>query len=285
MSFISKNSVFIGEIAEFLKRDFKGNPESSISKVGVLDDNLADSLKFSNDVKDFSIQGVVIGSAELSCENIIISDSPRLDFCKAVAYLLDCGKFEFVYPRTSISSSAVVSDTAVIESGVVIGDNTFVGHNVVIHSGTVIGSNTIIRDNTVIGAEGFGFEKDIDGSWIRFTHLGGVQIGDNVEIGALNSVCKGSIGNTVISNGTKTDNLVHIAHNCFIGKDCIITAAAELSGGVTLGNNVWIGPNSSLMQKITVGDSAIVGLGSVVTKSVESCHTVAGVPAKIIRRG
>ena len=109
------------------------------------------------------------------------------------------------------------------------------------------------------------------------------MIGDYVEIGALNSIARGTLSDTVIESGVKTDNLVHIAHNCHIGSGCLLTACAELSGGVHLGENVWIGPNSSFKQKVIIGSGSLIGLGAVVTKNVEKNCVVAGHPAKKLR--
>ncbi|KPM84278.1 UDP-3-O-(3-hydroxymyristoyl)glucosamine N-acyltransferase [Pseudoalteromonas lipolytica] len=271
-------------LAEALGLQLKGSKTQLLLTVGSLSNENSSVLKFTNKQQEKYLNGIVIGDKDNNAESLIISDNPRLDFCRALQYLVDVSILVNDSIESSIHQTAIIADSAVIESGVNIGKNSVVEHNVTIHKGSVIGENTIIRSNTVIGAQGFGFEKNADGSWIRFPHLGRVIIGSNVEIGALNSVCVGALENTVISNGVKTDNLVHIAHNCQIGENSILTACTELSGGVTLGEGVWMGPNSSTMQKITIGDFAVVGLGSVVTKNVETGHTVAGVPAKVIRR-
>ena len=108
-------------------------------------------------------------------------------------------------------------------------------------------------------------------------------IGDNVEIGALNSSARGTLSDTVIQDHVKTDNLVHIAHNCSVGASCLIAACAELSGGVVLAEKVWVGPNSTFLQKVKVGTNSFVGLGSVVTKDIPNNVMVAGSPARRIR--
>ncbi|QLJ07983.1 UDP-3-O-(3-hydroxymyristoyl)glucosamine N-acyltransferase [Pseudoalteromonas sp. JSTW] len=272
------------ELAEALGLQLKGSKSQLLLTVGSLSNESSSVLKFSTKNQDKYLNGIVIGDIDNNAESLIISDNPRLDFCRALQYLVDVSILVNDSGKSCIHQTAIIADSAIIEPGVNIGKNTVIEHNVTIHKGSVIGDNTIIRSNTVIGAQGFGFEKNADGSWIRFPHLGRVIIGSNVEIGALNSVCVGALDNTIVSDGVKTDNLVHIAHNCQIGKNSILTACTELSGGVTLGEGVWMGPNSSTMQKITIGDFAVVGLGSVVTKNVESGHTVAGVPAKVIRR-
>ncbi|EPI3548281.1 UDP-3-O-(3-hydroxymyristoyl)glucosamine N-acyltransferase [Vibrio vulnificus] len=273
------------ELANALELDFYGDSEQLIRTVGSLENIESNVLKFANKPKENVLKGIVIGLDGVEAETVLLSKNPRLDFCRALQFLIDSEVLVRKNIITSIDNSAIIANSAVIEDGVSIGERTIIEHNVTIHQGTVIGSNTIIRANSVIGAQGFGFEKSDEGIWYRFPHLGRVIIGNNVEIGALNSVCIGALDNTVINDGVKTDNLVHIAHNCQIGKNSILTACTELSGGVFLGEGVWMGPNSSTMQKVSIGDSAVVGLGSVVTKNVEAGNTVAGAPAKVIKRG
>jgi UDP-3-O-[3-hydroxymyristoyl] glucosamine N-acyltransferase len=173
----------------------------------------------------------------------------------------------------------------VIERGCNIGESVIIEHNVVIHSGTSIGANTRIRANTSLGGDGFGFDRDEYGEKIyRFQHLGGLIIGCNVEIGSNNCIAKGTLSNTIIEDNVKTDNLVHIAHNCHIKKGVIITACSELSGGVVVGENAWLGPNSSIIQKVSIGKGAFVGIGAVVTKPIEENYLYAGNPAKKIKK-
>ncbi|HOR79006.1 MAG TPA: hypothetical protein PLG04_09505 [Anaerolineaceae bacterium] len=160
------------------------------------------------------------------------------------------------------------------------------GSNVRIHAGaairsfTEVGDNTIIRENAVIGSEGFGFERDTDGTPIRLPHLGGVQIGRDVEIGVFTAVCAGTIDPTVIEDDVKVDNLVHIAHNCVVEKGAMVIACAELSGSARVGQRSWVGPNASVIESRRIGEGATVGIGAVVIKDVEPGATVAGNPAK-----
>ncbi|TMP36649.1 UDP-3-O-(3-hydroxymyristoyl)glucosamine N-acyltransferase [Pseudoalteromonas rubra] len=277
--------ISVSEMAQALGLSFEGAGEQLVKTIGSLANTQSRVLKFANKPQEGQLNGIIIGLDGTEAESLIISENPRLDFCRALQFLIDSGTLVKSVISSEIDKSAVIADSAVIEDGVSIGKGTIIEHNVTIHQGSVIGDNSIIRANSVIGAQGFGFEKSDDGSWVRFPHLGRVIIGNNVEIGALNSVCVGALDNTVIHDGVKTDNLVHIAHNCQIGKNSILTACTELSGGVVLGEGVWMGPNSSTMQKVKIDDSAVVGLGSVVTKDVESGNIVAGVPAKVIRRG
>ena len=217
------------------------------------------------------------------CNGYIVGPNPRLTFIKALGWLeRNCGFSTWNFD-SEIHPTVKIGNNVVIEPGCKIGAGCVIEHNVVIHAGTRVGVNSRIRSCSSIGGDGFGFERDEDGDPIRFPHLGGVVIGNDVEIGALNSIARGTLADTVIGDSVKTDNLVHVAHNCRIGPQCLITACAELSGGVELSESVWVGPNSSFLQKVHVGAGAIIGLGAVITKDVAPNSVVAGNPAKKIR--
>ncbi|MEX0447499.1 DapH/DapD/GlmU-related protein [Xenorhabdus sp. SGI246] len=213
----------------------------------------------------------------------IISKNPRLDFIRILSFLEKKIGFNHFSFKSKISPTVSIGHNSIIEDGCIIHDNVQIEHNVVIHSGTIIGANSRIRANSSIGGDGFGFERTQNGIPIRFPHLGGVIVGENVEIGSNTCIAKGTLSNTVIEDHVKIDNLVHIAHNCRIGKGTFITACAEISGGVTVGNNSWIGPNASIIQKKNIGDNALIGIGAVLTKDVPESTVFAGNPAKKIR--
>ncbi len=185
-----------------------------------------------------------------------------------------------IAPDAVIGRDVVIGEFCVIGPGARIGDGTELRHHVVIGPRVQVGSRCLIKSNTVIGEEGFGIDRDEQGNNVRIPHLGSVIIGNEVELGALNTVCSGTIDPTVVGNFVKTDDHVHIAHNCRIGDNCIITACAELSGSVTLGRDVWLGPNCSIMNGVTIGERTFVGLGSVVLKNCEPNGVYAGVPAE-----
>ena len=278
------HEITCGNLADILDLKILGNQDQIIKKIGNLEHSGSNVLKFSKHKTNTKIEGILIGPNECEAESLIVSNNPRLDFCLALTNLIDSGTLVLVDHPPKIHESARIADSAIIHSGVCIGKDSIIEDNVVIHHGTIIGDNSIIRSNSVIGAQGFGFEKNQKDRWIRFPHLASVKIGNNVELGALNSVCVGALEDTIIYDGVKTDNLVHIAHNCTIGENTILTACTELSGSVSIGKNVWMGPNSSVMQKIVINDDVTVGLGSVVIRDIEKGHTVAGVPARIIKK-
>jgi UDP-3-O-[3-hydroxymyristoyl] glucosamine N-acyltransferase len=185
---------------------------------------------------------------------------------------------------------------AKIADGVRIGPFTVIGPDVVIGAGSRIGSNcriehaeigrsVSIANNVVIGGVGFGYEDDPETKEVvLFPHIGGVLIGDRVDIGNNTCVDRGSIGDTIIGDDSKIDNLVHIAHNVRMGRRCKVIALAIVGGSVVLLDDVWIAPAAAIRDWRTIGKGAIVGLGAVVTKNVADGDVMVGNPAKPIKR-
>lgn len=223
-------------------------------------------------------------------ETAILVANPRLAFARILAEFFQEPPSEKIAQtarigrNVRIGAHVTIGDFCVIGDNVVIGDYTELRHHVVIGRNVTIGKSCLIKSHSVIGEEGFGIEKDEDGMNIRVPHLGGVSIGDHVEIGALNTVCSGTVEPTSVADFVKTDDHVHIAHNCHLGMNSILTACAELSGSVTIGKNVWLGPNCSLLNGINIGDNAFIGLGAVVTKNCSPDGMYAGSPARLLRR-
>jgi len=231
-------------------------------------------------------RGMEIANGDL---HYIRVDRPRLAFAKTVE------KFFVRRADPVVESSAVVSAEArlgnrvaigpysVIGEKVEIGEGTIIGAHVRIAPGTRIGRECLIRSGSVIGEEGFGFDFEADGTPVRLPHLGGVVIGDRVEIGAKCTVARGTLDDTVIADDVKIDDQVHIAHNCVIGSKTLITACAELSGSVHVGEKCWIGPNAAIMQKLRIGDGALIGLGAVVTADVAPGRKIMGLGSSELR--
>ena len=219
----------------------------------------------------------------------ILVENPRLCFAKLLSkYYKPTTKFK-IHPTAIIGKNcrigkASIGPNVVIGNNVRIGDGSIIFPNVVISDNVTIGKNVIIKSNTTIGERGFGFEFDKNHIPISIPHIGGVVIGDNVEIGANNTVVRGTLKNTIISDYVKTDDHVHIAHNVKIGERTVITACSEISGSAKIGSNCWLGPNCSIMNGITIGNKVLVGLGAVVIKSVPDNVVVAGNPARILRK-
>lgn len=195
----------------------------------------------------------------------------------------------FIHPSAQIDPNAEIAEEVRIGANVIIGPGCSVGRRTEIRSGVClfrdirIGEDCLIKSGAVIGQEGFGLYKSDRGTNSLIPHIGGVVIGNRVLIGALNTVCAGTLDPTVVGDDTKTDDHVHIAHNCIIGRNVVITACAELSGSVVIGDNVWIGPQACVMNKVTIAHGALIGLGAVVTKDVSASSVVAGNPARALK--
>ncbi len=216
---------------------------------------------------------------------VLVSANPRFDFARALYVLERLAGFSWSRDEAQVHPTAEIGRNVVLGQGVRIGANSRIHHNVVIGDEVVIGERCVIKSCTVIGEPGFGFERSENGPPVRILHLGGVRIEDDVEIGALNTVVRATLGDTIVRAGVKTDDHVHIAHNCVVGENTFLTACAELSGSVEIGRDVWVAPNVSIMNQVKIGDRALVGLGAVVRKNVPDDDVVAGNPARSLRRG
>ncbi|CAF3728287.1 unnamed protein product [Rotaria sp. Silwood1] len=177
--------------------------------------------------------------------------------------------YAFTGPFTYIGNSE-------IDEGTVIHGNCFVFDNV------KIGKNVSINAGSIIGSEGFGYELNEKNEYEKFIHIGGVEIHDNVDIGANTCVVRGALANTIIGEGTKIDNLVHIGHNAIIGKHCIITANNMVGGSVKIEDHSWLGPSSSTLNQLTLAKNSYAGLGSIITKNMPSGEVWVGNPARPI---
>jgi UDP-3-O-[3-hydroxymyristoyl] glucosamine N-acyltransferase len=221
--------------------------------------------------------------------------------------LFDPGPPQFdvdIHPTAVIHDSAVIGNACKIGAGCYVGKNVVLGDGVILYpnvtildetkigQGTVVWSGTVIRErteigkfcifhtNVSIGADGFGYRPSDDGrGLVKIPQIGNVVIGNAVEIGANSCVDRGKFSSTVIGDGCKIDNLVQIAHNCVLGRFCIMAGSSGLAGSVTLGDGVIIGGSASIKDHVTIHSGAVVGGGSGVMNDVPAGKTVLGYPA------
>ena len=192
------------------------------------------------------------------------------------------GYEEAIHPTSSIGKNVKLGRNCVIGPYVEIGDGTQIGNNTTI-SNAKIGRNCRIGSCVTVGGDGFGFE-DEGGDVEPFPHIGGVWIGDDVRIGSSTCIDRASLGQTIIENKVKIDNLVHIAHNVKIGEASKIIAMSIIGGSTTIGKNSWIAPGSSVRDWVEIGKDSIVGLGAVVVGNIPDDTAVVGNPAKPITK-
>lgn len=161
----------------------------------------------------------------------------------------------FIGENVKIGPGVEIFPGAVILSHVEIGDNTYIGSNVTIHPFSTIGKNCRIHSGSVIGSDGFGYTFH-EGKHKKIWHMGGVVIQDDVELGSNCSVDMGTFSPTIIGEGTRIDNLVQIAHNCRIGRGCIICGQAGVAGSAILEDYVVLGGRAA------IGPDSLIGMGS-----------------------
>lgn len=187
-------------------------------------------------------------------------------------------------PHVSIGARCVIGARAAIHAGarlgsaVRIGAGTTISANVCIMDRCVIGSGCIVHSNCVIGADGFGYLPGPRGLE-KIPHIGNVEIGDDVEIGAGSCVDRGKFGATIIGNGTKIDNLVQIAHNCHIGNHVVICGCSGIAGSVNIGDGSIIGGKVGISDGITLGKGCRIAAHSGVMHDVPEGETFAGIPS------
>ncbi len=246
-------------------------------------------------LKDKPADILVIIASELKekisgyCQSFIISDDPRLDFVKALKkFFQSRGNVDSgIHPTAIISPKAKIHKSARIGAYSIIGEceigeNCVIEEYVRIYDKVTIGTGCLIKSQCQIGTDDFGVVKDNDGSWITFPHIGGVEIGDNVEIFPNSIVGRGTLGNTVIKDGVKIDHFCEIGHNTEIGENSVITAYVVVAGSTIVGSGAWIGVGALLRDQIKIGKDVTIGMGSVVSKSVPDGQTFIGNPAEEI---
>jgi UDP-3-O-[3-hydroxymyristoyl] glucosamine N-acyltransferase len=185
-----------------------------------------------------------------------------------------------------VGKDVIIGDGVILYPNVSVFDDTTIGMGTIVWSGTVIrerteiGMGCIFHTNVSIGADGFGYRPAEDGrGLVKIPQIGNVIIGNGVEIGANSCVDRGKFSSTIIGDGCKIDNLVQIAHNCIMGRACIMAGHSGLAGSVTLGDGVIIGGSASIKDHTNIASGAIVGAGSGVMNDIEAGKTVLGYPA------
>ncbi len=225
----------------------------------------------------------------------LITDNPYLDLAfisRLFRYEQGADEYEpSIGAGCKIAKSArfgngvVLADSVTVMPGAYIGDFTFIDSdsviypNVSIYHHTRIGKRCIIHSGAVIGADGYGYASKDDGSHIKIYQNGNVVLEDNVEVGANSTIDRAVFGSTVIGAGTKIDNLVQVAHNCKLGKNCMLVCQTALAGSTVLGDSVTMGGQSGATGHLQIGSNATIASRAGATKSLEGNKVYGGFPA------
>lgn len=224
---------------------------------------------------------IVLINKNVDCPDgkaLLISDDPFRDFNKLTNHFRP-----FQFSNVSISPSAKIGEGTIIQPNSFIGNNVIIGKNCLIHSNvsiydnTIIGDNVIIHAGTILGADAFYYKKRPEG-FDQLISGGRVVIENNVGIGALCTIDKGVTADTIIGEGTKIDNQVHVGHDTVIGKKCLIASQTGIAGCVVIEDEVTLWGQVGTTSGIRIGSKAVVMGQTGVTKSVEGGKTYFGTP-------
>jgi len=285
--------VILNELAELVSGQLFGDPKTKIKNISTIEDAGNGDLVFVLDdkhlaaaLKSKASALVVSEKAKISIKPAILVRNPRL----AMALILS----KFSRPReieVGIHKTAVIHKTAKIGKNVAIGplvyigphteigDNTILYPQVTIYENVNIGQHCVIHSGARIGVDGYGFAS-AGGTFEKIPQIGGVIIGDEVEIYANVTIARGTLGNTVIGSGTKIDCLTHIAHNCEIGENCAIVSLVGFAGSVKLGRHVTVAGQAGFSGHNIIGNNAIIMARAGVTKDIPANSIVSGFPVQ-----
>ena len=307
----------VKELAAWLESGFEGNGELELRRVAPLEDAGPEDLSFATRGRGLKHAGesgagcllVPIDYGNESGRTIIRTADPRVAAARAIPKLhpkIDppagvhptailgpgaiIGYGASIGPQVTIGAGVKVGTGSVIGAGSVIGDYVHIGEGCTIHPRVtiyrevVLGSEVVLHSGCVIGADGFGFVL-ADGIYEKFPQVGRVELGDRVEIGANSCVDRAALGVTSIGDGTKIDNMVHIGHNCRIGRHVVIAAQTGFSGGVIVEDYAIIGGQVGIGDKARIESRAVLGSGSGVltSKVVRAGQVMWGTPARPLK--
>jgi len=297
------------ELAHLIGGEVVGDASLKISGISSLDDAQEGEItfiahsKYLTKAKETKASAIIVSNKIEGIDKpLVITDNPYLAYAKIVTLFhqhphsskgidkssivgegTSIGKEVSIYPLSFIGKGVTISDRVVIYPHTFIGDGTFIDEETIIYSHVSIrehcriGRRVIIHSGTVIGSDGFGFAPD-GNQYYKIPQVGIVQIDDDVEIGANNTIDRGALGKTWIKRGVKTDNLVHIAHNVVIGEDTLLVAQVGISGSTKIGTHVTLAGQVGVVGHIEIGDNTVVGSKTGVSGSVPANTIVSGYP-------
>jgi UDP-3-O-[3-hydroxymyristoyl] glucosamine N-acyltransferase len=189
------------------------------------------------------------------------------------------GDYAVIGAGCRLGEGVTIGAHCAIDEGVSIGDGARLFPGVTVYRGATIGARTILHSGVRIGCDGFGYVFH-DGAHHKIPHVGRCVIGDDVEVGANSTIDRGSIDDTVIGNGTKIDNLVHIAHNVRVGEKCLVMAQVGVAGSATIGDGAILAGQAGIAGHITIGAGARVAAQAGVFGSIPPGESWSGYPAR-----
>lgn len=308
----------VRELAEWLGATFEGDGEKELTGVAPLESAGGSDLAFVGGRKaaaqaESSAAGCLLVPMEWpdsGFRTVVRVPDARTAFARAMTRFyptaeltpgihptavvgkdVDLGAMVYIGPHAVVGDGSRIGVATSIGAGCVVGKRVMMGEgcvlnpNVTVYDNVDIGRGAILHSGAVIGADGFGYVMENE-RWHKFPQVGRVEIGDFVEIGANSCVDRAALGVTSIGEGTKLDNMVHVGHNCRIGRHVVVAAQTGFSGGVVvedyavIGGQVGIGDKARIESRATLGS----GCGVLTSKIIRSGETVWGTPARPLKQ-
>ena len=284
---------------------------ASLAGAGETELSFVEDAKFANEALKSMAGALIVGEASVEAlqgKTLIVVRNPRLGFAKAGAMLarqrgtaplkpteglngplrvdasavvdssaklgvgVSVGALAFVGPRVAIGRNSRIGPGCVLLGDIEIGEDCELVARVTMYPQTKIGNRVVVHAGAVLGSDGFGFVPDAQGRYHKFPQIGRLEIGDDVEIGANATIDRGALDATVIENGVKLDNLVHVGHNVRLGENVVSAAQTGISGSSVVEKNVLIGGQVGIADHVTIEEGAILG-------------AQAGIPSNKVIRG
>ncbi len=284
-------AVSVKWLAEFTGAKLVGDAEqmatgiNEIHKVTKGDISFVDFEKYYDKCLN-SAATVIIINKEVACppgKTLLVTDEPFTAYVSIVKHFRP-----FEPAHKMISDSAVIGEGTHIQPGVFVGNHVTIGKNCLIHPNvtiydhTIIGDNVIIQAGTVLGADAFYFKrrKERASQYDKLESCGRVIIHNDVEIGAGCTIDKGVSGDTIIGQGTKLDNHIHIGHGAVIGKNCLFAAQVGIGGKAIIEDEVILWGQVGVSKDLTIGKGAIVYAQSGVAQTIEGGKIYFGSPVE-----
>lgn len=308
---VNKQAKTLGELAEYVGGRVVGdsnvviNSASTLGRAGEGEISFLANTKYEKQIQTTKASAVIVGKETPNVSvPLLIAEDPYYAFMQIMVLLHGYRKHKKtgISPRAIISDSAkigadchindfaTISDDAKIGSGCVIYPGVFIGQgthlgndciiypNVVIYEGCKIGNRVIINANSVIGDDGFGYATH-KGMHHKMPQIGAVVIEDDVEIGACCGIERGTLGDTIIGQGSKLGDLVAIGHGTKIGTHCLVVAQVGIAGSTTLGHHCVVGGQVGIVGHINIGNNVTIGAQAGVINSIPDGKVVVGAPA------
>jgi len=297
---MSSNEYTLQQLADFLSAELHGDGNfkvaavATLEKAGSSDLSFIANSKYQKYLSDTQAGAVLMAPADqvLYEGNALVIDNPYLAYArvsqlfvpsseslKGIASSAVIAKSAEIAKTASIAHGVVIGERSVVGEGVVVGPNTVVGDdcligaesvlkaNVTLYTDVQVGKNCLIHSGAVLGADGFGFANE-KGDWVKIAQLGGVRVGNNVEIGAGTTIDRGALEHTIISDGVILDNQIQIAHNVIIGEKTAIAGCTAVAGSTKIGAGCTVAGACGITGHLNIAAGTHITAMSLVTKSI-----------------